>query len=287
MKHKNLSSKLFDRFNYIFLFLLGILTLYPFWDVLVVSFMDLKQYTSSEIHLFANPVVFDTYKEIFKLEMLWRSYGNTIFVTVIGTFVNMLMTTVGGYVLTRGLKGQRVVMFLIIITMLFSGGVIPSFIIIRDLGLMNTLWSLIFPTAINTYNLILMRAYFMTIPKELEESAKIDGCSEIAILFRVFLPLSLPALATLSLFYAVAHWNEFFNAILYITNQRLYTLQLFLRSMLYDNEANYQIGGDTMALLGQPLKAATIILATLPIALIYPFFQKYFMKGVMLGAIKG
>jgi putative aldouronate transport system permease protein len=192
------------------------------------------------------------------------------------------------YVLSKKeLKGQRLLMFLCIFTMMFSGGIIPTYIIIRSVKLMNTLWALIIPSAINTYNLVILRNFFATMPKELEESAILDGCTEVGVLFRIVLPVSKPAVTTIALFYAVEHWNNFFSAVLYISSRRLWPLQLFLRSMLFENEAAYSSGGESLFLLGQPMKMATVMLAIIPIMCFYPFFQKYFTQGVMLGAVKG
>jgi putative aldouronate transport system permease protein len=219
---------------------------------------------------------------------LWSSYGNTLFITIMGTFINMLLTMMAAYVLSKkDLKGQRVMMFLCIFTMMFSGGIIPTYIIIRNVKLMNTLWALIIPSAINTYNLVILRNFFGAMPRELEESAILDGCTEVGVLFKIVLPVSKPAVTTIALFYAVEHWNDFFSAILYISSRRLWPLQLFLRSMLFENEAAYSSGGESLFLLGQPMKMATVMLAIIPIMCFYPFFQKYFTQGVMLGAVKG
>lgn len=278
----------FEVVNYIILTLIAFTTLFPFWDVLVTSFMDLKQYLSMQVHLFPRYFVLDNYRHIFSLGELWTSYGNTIFVVVVGTAVNMLVTVTAGFVLSRqALKGQRVFMFLITFTMLFSGGIIPTYMVVRQLGLMNKLWALIFPSAVSTYNLILMRNYFLGIPKELEEAATVDGAGELTTLVRIFLPVSLPSIATIALFYAVGHWNQYFQAVLYINRRASYTLQLFLRTMLSETEAALQLGGDVTSLLGPPLKAATIVLAIVPILMVYPFLQRYFTQGVMLGAVKG
>jgi putative aldouronate transport system permease protein len=278
----------FEVVNAIVLMLIAFTTLFPFWDVVVTSFMDLKQYLTMRIHLFPRYFVLDNYRHIFSMGELWSSYRNTIFVVVVGTALNMAVTITAGFVLSRpALKGQRAFMFLITFTMLFSGGVIPTYMVVRQLGLMNKLWALIFPSAVSTYNLILMRNYFLGIPKEMEEAATVDGASELTTLVRIFLPISLPSIATIALFYAVGHWNQYFQAVLYISRRTSYTLQLFLRTMLSETEAALQLGGDVTSLLGPPLKAATIVLAIVPILMVYPFLQRYFTQGVMLGAVKG
>ncbi|PWW05239.1 carbohydrate ABC transporter membrane protein 2 (CUT1 family) [Paenibacillus cellulosilyticus] len=280
-------SRLFDGFNVIILTLLGVITLYPFWDTLVVSLSPLDDNLSSAVHLFPRHFTLAAYDYIFGMKELWTSYGVTIFVTVVGTLISMLFTVLAAYPLSKSsLKGTRVIMFLFVFTMMFSGGIIPTYLVVKNTGLMNSVWALIIPTVIFTYNLILMRTFFQTIPESLEDSAKIDGCSDVGVLFRIVLPLSLPSLATITLFYAVARWNEYFNAIFYITDHDLWPLQLFLRGMLFQNEAAYMSGGESTFLLGPSVKMASVMAAALPILLLYPFFQKYFVKGAMLGAVK-
>ncbi|UVI32844.1 carbohydrate ABC transporter permease [Paenibacillus spongiae] len=277
----------FDVINYSFLAFLAFITLYPFWDSFIVSIIPMGEYLSSSLHLYPKSVTFEAYTYLLSMKELWNSYGVTLIITVAGTLINMLLTIMAAYALSvEELKGRRIMMFFIVFTMLFSGGVIPTYIIIKDLGMMNSLWALMIPSAINTYNLIVLRSFFQSIPSELEQSAKIDGCSEMGVLFRIVIPLSLPGIATITLFYAVAHWNEFFNAIFYISDKSRYPLQLFLRGMLFENESTYSGGGDSPYLLGPAIKMAALMVATIPILLIYPFFQKHFAKGAMLGAVK-
>ncbi|MNI19718.1 L-arabinose transport system permease protein AraQ [compost metagenome] len=286
MKPYTFGGKLFQASNYLFLTLLGLTTIYPFWDSLVVSLMPLQESLSSNIHLFPKSVTIEAYQYILQMKGLWTSYGITIFVTVTGTSISMIMTIMAAYALAkRGLKGGRVVMFLIVFTMLFSGGLIPTYMVVKQLGLMNTVWSLILPSAMITYNLIIMRSFFLSLPESLEESARIDGCNDMGVLFRIVVPLSMPAIATISLFYAVYRWNEFFTAVMYITDKEQWPLQLFLRAMLIENEASYQ-SGDNPFLLGPSVKMASIMIATIPVIIIYPFFQRFFSQGVMLGAVK-
>ena len=178
-------------------------------------------------------------------------------------------------------------MFLAVFTMMFTGGIIPTYIVVKDLHLMNSLWAMILPSAVNTYNLIILRNFFLELPMELEEAALLDGCTEIGVLFRIMLPISKPALTTVTLFYAVDHWNDFFSAIMYINKKEAWPLQLFLRSMLFQNDAAYSSGGESLFLLGQPMKMAAVMLAIIPIMCAYPFFQKYFTAGMTAGAVKG
>lgn len=283
----SLPSKIFDAFNYTFLALIGISTLYPFWDSFVVSIISVEEYLKSSIHLWPEKISLEPYLYMIKLGALWQSYGNTIFVTVVGTSLNMIVTIMTAYVLSKKqLFGQRTIMFFIVFTMLFSGGVIPLYIVVRNLNLMNKLFALILPATVSTYNLIILRNFFMSIPQSLEEAAQLDGCTEVGILFRIVIPTSKPAIMTISLFYAVYHWNQFFSAVLYIYNKDKWPLQLFLRSMLFENDMAYQSGGENLFLLGQPMKMAAVMMAVIPILCAYPFFQSYFVKGVMLGSVK-
>ncbi|MFD0867667.1 Inner membrane ABC transporter permease protein ycjP [Chlamydia abortus] len=287
MTHSGAGSKIFDTVNYMFLTFLAFLTLYPFWDSLIVSITPLQESLSSNLHLYPKSVTLEAYQYLLQLKQLWVSYGNSIFITVFGTIISMFATTMAAYALSkRQLPGGRPIMFAIVFTMMFSGGIIPTYLVVKQLGMMNTVWSMMIPTAIQTYNLIIMRNFFTSIPDSLEESARIDGCSDLGILLRIVIPLSMPAIATISLFYAVARWNEFFTAVMYVTDKGVWPLQLFLRSMLIDNEASFQSGGDSPFLLGQSIKMATIMISTIPVMIIYPFFQKYFVQGVTLGAVK-
>lgn len=284
----SLGSRIFDGINICILLLLALITFYPFWDCLVVSFSSLKSYLSTSIHLWPSEWSFDGYSYMLKEITLWTSYVNSLFVTVAGTLINMIITTMAAYVLSKkDLKGQRPIMFLAVFTMMFSGGIIPTYIVVKDLHLMNSLWSMIIPSAINTYNLIILRNFFMELPLELEEAALLDGCTEVGVLFRIMLPISKPALTTVALFYAVDHWNDFFSAIMYINRKEAWPLQLFLRSMLFQSDAAYSSGGESLFLLGQPMKMAAVMLAIIPIMCAYPFFQKYFTAGMTAGAVKG
>ena len=254
----------------------------------MVSFSSLKSYLATSIHLWPSEWSLDGYAYMVKNIELWTSYANSLFITIVGTLINMTITTMAAYVLSKkDLKGQRFFMFLAVFTMMFSGGIIPTYIVVKDLHLMNSLWSMILPSAINTYNLIILRNFFMDLPLELEEAALLDGCTEVGVLFRIMLPISKPALTTVTLFYAVDHWNDFFSAIMYINSKQAWPLQLFLRSMLFQNDAAYSSGGESLFLLGQPMKMAAVMMAIIPIMCAYPFFQKYFTTGMTAGAVKG
>lgn len=285
---QSLGSRIFNVINITLLIFLALITFYPFWDCLVVSVSSLKSYLSTGIHLWPSEWSFEGYAYMLKTVELWTSYANSIFITVAGTAVNMLITIMAAYVLSkRDLKGQRILMFFAVFTMMFSGGIIPTYMIIKSLGLMNSLWSMILPSAVNTYNLIVLRNFFMDLPRELEEAAKLDGCTDVGILFKIMVPISKPAITTVTLYYAVDHWNDFFSAVMYINDRKKWPLQLFLRSMLFENDAAYSGSGESLFLLGQPMKMAAVMMSLLLIMCAYPFFQKYFTKGVMTGAVKG
>lgn len=284
----SLGSKVFDVFNIIFLSLLALSTIYPFWDSLVVSFSSLKSYLSTNFHLWPTEWSLEAYDYMIHTETLWTSYLNSIFITVVGTLINMVLTIMTAYVLSKKeLKGHRIIMFAAVFTMMFSGGIIPLYMVIKDLHMMNTLWSMIIPAAISTYNLIILRNFFNALPQSVEESAMMDGCTEVGVLFRIVIPISKPAITTVALYYAVDHWNDFFSAVMYINEQQKWPLQLFLRSLLFENDMAYSSGGESLFLLGQPMKMAAVMMAIIPIMCAYPFFQKHFTKGVMLGAVKG
>ncbi|RAP77203.1 carbohydrate ABC transporter permease [Paenibacillus montanisoli] len=287
MHYTSRAGKLFDSFNIVCLAIVAIVTLYPFWDTLVVSVIPLEEYLSSSIHLFPKQITFEAYTYLFSMSELWKSYGVTLFVTIVGTALNMILTIMAAYALSRpGLKGNRVIMFLFVFTMLFSGGIIPTYLIVKSLGMMNSVWALIIPSALNTYNLIIMRNFFTSLPDGLVEAARIDGCNDMGILYKIVIPLSMPAISTITLFYAVTRWNDFFNAIFFISDKELWPLQLFLRSMLFENESSYSGGGDSLFLLGPSIKMATVMAASIPVMLMYPFFQKYFINGVLVGGVK-
>ncbi|SFS46102.1 carbohydrate ABC transporter permease [Paenibacillus sp. BC26] len=287
MQYTGRAGKLFNSFNVVFLTIVAIVTVYPFWDTFVVSIIPLEEYLGSSIHLFPKAITFEAYTYLFSMNELWNSYGVTLFITVVGTALNMILTVLAAYALSRpSLKGQRVIMFLLVFTMMFSGGIIPTYLVVKDLGMMNTVWALIIPSALNTYNLIIMKNFFSSMPDGLVEAAKIDGSNDLGILFKIVIPLSMPAISTITLFYAVTRWNDFFNAIFFISDKELWPLQLFLRSMLFENESSYSGGGDSLFLLGPSIKMATVMAASIPVMLIYPFFQKYFINGVLIGGVK-
>lgn len=289
---KTWGEKIFDVVNVLIMLLLVVICVYP---ILYVFFASLSDSDKLLAHsgLLLKPLGFniDAYMKVFKNPDIIRGYGNTIFIVVVGVFLNVFITSLGAYVLSRKdayLKG--ILMKLITFTMFFGGGLIPMYLTIKDLGLLNKIWALIIPGLISTYNLIIMRTSFMAIPDSLEESAKLDGANDFTILFRIILPLSKPVIAVMVLYYGVSHWNSWFSAMVYLRDRTLYPLQLILREILINNSTANMTGtagiGEA-ALIGESIKYATIMVATLPILAVYPFLQKYFVKGVMIGALKG
>ncbi|MGO4495593.1 carbohydrate ABC transporter permease [Paenibacillus sp. 2RAB27] len=277
--------------NYTFLMLLGLLTVVPFLYMVLGSFAAPEEYAKQGIVLIPTQFSLSAYTYIFSTDTIMRSLLNTVIITIAGTFINIVFTSLMAYPLSRKeLLGRRPVMLLIVFSMLFSGGMIPTFLIVKALGLTNTLWSLLLPGAISAFNLIILKNFFQQMPEGLEESAKIDGCNDMMILFRIILPLSMPAIATFSLFYAVGHWNSFFSAILYINDTTKWPIQVLLRQVVIMSEGG--IGdssqvNEAVALPPQSLKMAVITVSTLPILIVYPFLQKHFAKGVLLGSVKG
>ncbi|MFC5651186.1 carbohydrate ABC transporter permease [Paenibacillus solisilvae] len=291
MIKRSLGEKSFDIFNVILMLLLCFITLYPFLYVLFASFSDPAEVAQHRGLLFA-PRGFNlaAYTAVFDNPMIAKGYQNTLFYVLTGTAINLFMTSLGAYALSRrNLYFKNHIMFMIVITMVFSGGLIPSYLLIGNLGMLNTPWALLIPGAISTFNLIIMRTAFQAVPVSLEESAKIDGANDLTILFRVVIPLSMPVIAVMILWYAVGHWNSYFSALIYLRDRELYPLQLILREILITNSTDAMMtgasAGDKMP-IGETIKYATIIVSTLPILCLYPFLQKYFVKGVMIGAIK-
>ena len=285
-------QKIFNILNVMIMIFLVIITLYPMLYVLFASLSKPNEYMAHQ-GILVKPLGFTlgSYEAVLKNPMISIGYKNTIFVVVVGVAINIFMTSLGAYVLSRkGLMLKGFFMFFIVFTMFFSGGLIPFYFTVKGLGLDNKLWALIIPGAISTYNLIIMRTAFNAVPDSLEESAKLDGASHYTILFRIMIPLTLPTIAVMVLYYGVAHWNSWFNAMIFIRKRELYPLQLILREVLIANDTNNMIlnsnAGD-QEMLSETIKFAVIIVSTVPILALYPFLQRYFVKGVMIGAVKG
>jgi putative aldouronate transport system permease protein len=282
----------FNVVNMVLLLGLVVVTAYPLVYVVFASLSEPSQLVANRGALL-RPLGFslDAYRLVLQNPMIAIGYRNTLFYVVAGTALNLVLTCLGAYALSRqNFMLKTPIMILIVFTLFFSGGLIPTFLLIgQTLHMQDTVWALIFPTAINTWNLIILKTAFESVPVSLEEAARIDGANDFTILWRVVLPLSLPALAVVVLFYAVAHWNAYFNALVYIQSRELYPLQLVLREILITSNVESMTtgvsSGDTYQ-VAQTIKYATIVVATLPILLIYPFLQKYFVKGALIGAVK-
>ncbi|NLC67939.1 MAG: carbohydrate ABC transporter permease [Clostridiaceae bacterium] len=289
---KTTGEILFDVFNYVLMLILSFAFIYPFWETLVNSFSS--PVGAQRLGLKFYPIGFnlDSYINIFKSKYIFIGYYNTLYRTIIGTVLSVLVTYCGAYVLSKkNLPGRVVILFLITFTMFFSGGLIPSYLNMRRLNLINTRWALILPGLTSAWNLIIARNFIDSLPDSLEEAAIVDGAHPLIIVFRIMLPISMPIIAVLALWNAVGHWNSWFDANIYVRDPKKVVLQLVLRRVLIDDSRD-MIGGDvlkasTASTTPETIKAATIIVSIVPIILFYPYLQKYFVKGVMIGAIKG
>ncbi|WP_163580290.1 carbohydrate ABC transporter permease [Gracilibacillus saliphilus] len=283
-------SRVFDFFNYFLLALLALITVLPFIHVVGSSFATSAEIARTKFLLFPTEFSLQAYKYIFSTDTIFRALGVSVIVTVGGTLWSMFFSTLTAYGLSRrDLVGRRVINFLIVFTLLFNGGMIPTFLVVQQTGLLDSLWALIVPVTINAFNMIILRSFFLNLPQGLEESAKIDGANDFSILFRIVIPISLPAIATISLFYAVTYWNTYMHAILYLADADKWPVQVLLRQIVvlasgmnYDAESYTDVPPPEVT-----VKMATIVVATVPVLLVYPFLQKYFAKGALLGSVKG
>lgn len=291
-------EKVFNVFNILFMIAMMFIMFYPMWHVVCASFSNPRLLAAHEGVLFIpkgwSLIAYDLMMEN---PMILKGYGNTFFVLFFGLLVNMIMTCLAAYVLSRrNVMLNKPITLMIVFTMYFSGGLIPTYLNIMQLGLLDSLWSLIIPGAISTYNMIVLRTGFASVPESLEESAKIDGASSLRILWQIIIPLSKATIAVICLYYAVSHWNSWFNAMLYLSEREKFPLQLILREILINNDTSSMVGEANMAgqggageasFVSETVKYAVIIVSTVPILCVYPFIQKYFTKGVMVGAVKG
>ncbi|WP_127582106.1 carbohydrate ABC transporter permease [Paenibacillus koleovorans] len=281
--------KVFIAFNTVFLIVAAALCLMPVIHVLSQSFSGSGAIQRGEVLFWPVEFTLSNYQHIMKDQSILRAFGISAFLATFGTFVNLLLTASLAYPLSRPeYSGRKVILFLIMFTMIFSPSLIPAYLLVQKLGLLNSLAALIIPSAISAFNFFIMRSFFMNIPSELIDSGRIDGCSELRILSSIVLPLSKPALATLSIFYAVSHWNSYLNALMYIENRKLYPLQIKLRQLLIEDKSTFDVSTElSMYMSPEGVKMAAIMVASLPIIAVYPFVQKYFVKGALLGGIKG
>ncbi len=287
-------DRVFDAINTLLLVLITVIVLYPLLFVLSASISEPSVVARGQLWLLPKGVNFVGYERVFQNKEILTGYMNTIVYTLIGTVINLVLTICAAYPLSRpDFRGRNVITAIIVFTIFFSGGLIPSYLLVKNLGMLNTIWALIIPNAISVYNVIIMRTFFQSsIPQEIQEAASIDGCNNFRILLRVVLPLSMPIIAVMILFYAVGHWNAFFNALIYLSDRAKYPLQLILREILIQGQmaAMIDMADDSLAkklMEVEVIKYAVVVIANLPVLLLYPLLQKYFVKGVMIGALKG
>ncbi|GGD61663.1 carbohydrate ABC transporter permease [Paenibacillus nasutitermitis] len=293
MVHMTFGEKMFQYVLLIFIVLICGVMIYPFIHMLAVSFSTPIEAIRPGLHLIPLEFSLDAYKQAFASQQIWIGFGNTIFRTVVGTLLGLFFMSITAYPLAKKqLPHRKWFTLLIVFTMFFQGGLIPTYLLIKNIGLINTQWVYILapPFLISTFSLIILRNFFMNIPSELEDSAKIDGANEVRILFSLVIPLSKPILATVGLWLAVSHWNAWFDGLLYIQDTTKMLLQIYLRRLVIDNSQNEmsmimdQMAGDVVP---ESIKAAVLMIATIPILLVYPFLQKYFVKGIFIGSLKG
>lgn len=285
IKHQTVGSRIFDVFNYVFMGIVAVVMVFPLFFVVIGSFS-----VSGMIGGF-NAFSLDAYKYIFTTNSLARSTVNSVFITVVGTFINIVMTSITAYALSKKyLAGRNVMMTIIVIFMLFNPGMIPNYLVVSKLHMTNSFLSLWLPGAISAYNMIIMKNFFQGLPDSIEESAKIDGCHDLQVFLKIVLPISKASLATITLFYAVGHWNSYFNAMMYINDIDKWPIQVWLRQIIVLSVGGFA-GNESLAeyakVPSDAVKYAVICVSTLPIVVVYPFLQKYFAKGVLLGSVKG
>ena len=296
-KKKSKGDRAFDITLVVISILIILVIAYPLYFVVIASFSQPEAVLGGKLRFLPVGFNLESYQMVLTEPKVWTGYRNTILYTVLGTCINLVLTTLAAYPLSRkDMPFRGLLTFVASFTMLFGGGMIPVYLVVRGLKLTDSIWAMVIPNALATYNMLVMKNYFQssiesTIPKELEEAAAIDGCDHFGTLIRVVLPLSAPIMAVIVLFYAVGHWNAFFNAIIYLRNQDLFPLQVVLRDILLQNSLE-AVGGDLTGMYekvmrGESMKYALIIVASAPVIMLYPFVQKYFVKGVMVGAIKG
>ncbi|MBQ8813435.1 MAG: carbohydrate ABC transporter permease [Lachnospiraceae bacterium] len=294
-KIKHNQDRLYYAICYTGVSILTLIVLYPVIYVVSSSFSNADLVVQGKVWLWPVDINLDAYEMLFNYKNLWSGYANTIFYTVAGTVINLVVTLCCAYPMARkNLRGRNQIMFLFSFTMMFSGGMIPTYILVKNLGIMNTRWALLLPSAMSVYNMIVCRTFIQTnIPEEMLEASQIDGCNDTQFFFRMILPLSKPIIAVLALWYAVSHWNSYFSAFLYLKDSSLYPLQLFLREILFaskrivETDGMIEAGASISTNISVVMQYCVIVVSTAPLMCIYPFVQKHFQKGVMVGSVKG
>jgi putative aldouronate transport system permease protein len=281
--------RVFQVVNTIVLLGVVFVTLYPFVNIIAQSFSDETYIRSGQVNLLPRGFNTTTYQLVMSDGLFWRNYGNTVVYTAVATFIAIVLTTIYAYVLSKHeLRGRGVLIGIAVFTMFFNGGLIPNYVLITGLGLKNTLWAIVLPNAISVFNLLVMKSFFENMPRELEEAAQIDGLSTFGILWRIVLPLSKAVVATMTLFYAVSFWNSWFAGFLYMDRAELFPVTVYLRNLILGAETASSTGGSTgdLSQIASNIQSVTIVLTVLPILFVYPFIQRFFVSGVMLGSVK-
>ena len=288
MAIKTRGYKIFTVVNVFIMLLIIVITLFPVLNILAKSFSDMKNLTQNTVTIYPKGFNVNTYKTIMADNTFWSDYKNTVLYTVLGTAINLFMTTIFAYALSvPRLKGKKFLTMFVVFTMFFNGGMIPNYMVVKGLGMLDTIWAIVIPGSISTFNLIVMRTFFEGIPKELEEAASIDGMNTYGLLMRIVLPLSKPIIATMVLFYAVGMWNSWFSAFLYLDDPKLVPVTIYLRNLLAGAMSATGADADSLGTVAINVQYVTIVLTTLPIMCVYPFLQKYFVQGLTVGSVKG
>ncbi|WP_369827016.1 carbohydrate ABC transporter permease [Cohnella sp. CIP 111063] len=290
----SVGDRLFTSMIYALLSVFFLMVLYPLIFILSASISDPSAVVSGKVWLWPVQPTLMGYEAVFKHKLIGSGFANSVYYTVFGTLINIVMTVLAAYPLSRSdLYGKNVIMLLFVFTTMFSGGLIPGYLLVKDLGMLNTVWAMVLPGALSVWNVIITRTYFQTaLPAELLEAAQIDGCNDFKFVGKIVIPLSGPIIAVMTLYYAVGHWNQYFNAMIFLNKQNLYPLQIVLRNILIQNDVNALMLSDIANVAQREalrvlLKYSLIVVSTLPLMLVYPFVQKHFVKGVMIGSLKG
>lgn len=289
MKEKTRRISVFTVLNYAFFTLVALLCLLPYLHIIAKSFSSNTAVVSGKVAFWPVDFGLEVYKYVFQDSLFWSAFGNSMFVTVVGTLLSMVVTVFAAYPLSKpDFRGRRVILLLYVFSMLFYGGTVPIYVFMQSLGLLNTLWAIIVPFIISQYNMFVMKTFFEGLPAAIEESARIDGAGHMRILFSIVLPLSLPSLATIGLFYAVGYWNNYYHAMLFITRPEVKPMQLYLYELISTATRVSELDPEmAMSVSSAGVQAGSILVGTLPILLLYPFAQKYFISGLTIGSVKG
>lgn len=294
IRNRSRNDKIFDLLNTLFFIVVSLIVIYPLYFMFIASFSNPDAVNTGQTFLWPKDITLNGYKEIFSNSRIWTGYKNSVIYALLSMIIRTSLTITAGYALSRkDLVGRNFFMMMIIFTMFFGGGLIPTYLIVRDLDMINTVWAMIIPGAVSAYNLIIVKTFFQqTIPDELLEASAIDGCSNIRFFTRIVLPLSLPIIAVIALFSAVQEWNSYFSALIYLRDAELHPLQLILRDILVQNQAQDLLSEDAVEAMqrqkaAEQIKYGVIIVSSVPMLILYPFLQRFFIKGVMIGSVKG